>query len=149
MRPALKSCCLILISLRSIKNLAHDFKCPFLDIEISNYLCYHPRSRWQNLIHLQIPNQPNLHVVDSPLGYMHQQTQGKPLGQFKKPLKPLIKFSSNLGKTASNSGSFIGTSSFRLHEVWLVRSDLGLGASIVESSSFSLLIFSYKSNEHK
>ena len=31
----LKSCCVFLISLRSIINLAHDFKCPFLDIEIT------------------------------------------------------------------------------------------------------------------
>ena len=30
----LKSCCFFLISLRSITNLAHDFKSPFLDIEI-------------------------------------------------------------------------------------------------------------------
>ena len=32
----LKSCCFFLISLRSITNLAHDFKSPFLDIEITN-----------------------------------------------------------------------------------------------------------------
>ena len=31
----LKSCCFFLISLRSIINLAHDFKCPFLYIEIT------------------------------------------------------------------------------------------------------------------
>ena len=31
----LKSCCFFLISLRSITNLAHDFKSPFLDIEIT------------------------------------------------------------------------------------------------------------------
>ena len=31
----LKSCCFFLISLRSIINLAHDFKSPFLDIEIT------------------------------------------------------------------------------------------------------------------
>ena len=30
-----KSCCFFLISLRSITNLAHDFKSPFLDIEIT------------------------------------------------------------------------------------------------------------------
>ena len=29
------SCCFFLISLRSITNLAHDFKSPFLDIEIT------------------------------------------------------------------------------------------------------------------
>ena len=31
----LKSCCFFLFSLRSIINLAHDFKCPFLDIELT------------------------------------------------------------------------------------------------------------------
>ena len=32
----LKSCCFFPISLRSIINLAHNFKSPFLDIEITN-----------------------------------------------------------------------------------------------------------------
>ena len=41
----LKSCCFFLISLRSIKKLAYDFKSPFLDIEItiSNFLKSHNR----------------------------------------------------------------------------------------------------------
>ena len=41
-RALLKSFCFFLILLRSITNLTHDFKSPFLDIEITNprYFCY-------------------------------------------------------------------------------------------------------------
>ena len=40
----LKSCCFFLISLRSIINLAHDFKSPFLDKEITIILFHFPKS---------------------------------------------------------------------------------------------------------
>ena len=44
----LKSCCFFLISLRSITNLAHDFKSPFLDIEITIVLTHFMENSYKN-----------------------------------------------------------------------------------------------------